>query len=179
MHTFQGGECDAVVFSLVASAGMRAGTVTWLERQAFLWNVAITRARAHLLVVGDRGLWTARGGIGAALASAADSSATSFADGGDDMLLSRLYELTRTVPDSTTELLVPLDGYRADAVVSDGSGSTAVLLDRGAGSAELAHHLRLSMARSRLLRDPNSGREGVRLPAWRLFDDQAFTMVDR
>jgi hypothetical protein len=92
--------------------------------------VAITRARAHLLVVGDRGLWTARGGIGVALASAADSSATSFADGGDDMLLSRLYELTRTVPDSTTELLVPLDGYRADAVVSDGSGSTAVLLGR-------------------------------------------------
>lgn len=174
VHTFQGGECDAVVLTLVASKEMTSGSVNWLERQAFLWNVAITRARAHLLVVGDRRLWTGRGGIGAQLVSAAEMS-SSFEAESEDPLLSRLYDLARAVPDTSTELSVPFDGYRADAVVTRGSGSRAVLLDRGAGVASMPHHLRLSLARTRLLGDEANEREAVRLPAWRLFDDVAFT----
>jgi len=45
VHTFQGGECDAMVLSLVGGPEMFNGTVDWLERSANLWNVAITRAR--------------------------------------------------------------------------------------------------------------------------------------
>ncbi len=55
VHTFQGGERDVMVFSLVAGEGMHPGAVEWVGGQLNLWNVAITRARGHLIVVGGQG----------------------------------------------------------------------------------------------------------------------------
>ena len=52
VHTFQGGERDVVVFGLVAGASMPAGSTAWLEAERNLWNVAISRARVHLVLVG-------------------------------------------------------------------------------------------------------------------------------
>jgi len=156
VHTFQGGERDAIVLSLVAAEGMRQGSIGWLERQLFLWNVAITRARSHLVVVGDRALWTARGGTAAALVHAADGALPGTAG---DEIDSLLLKLKRAWPDA--ELHVPTNGYVADAVI----GSAPVLLDRGAGSADAARHLRLSLSRTALL-----GATATRVPAWTLFD---------
>jgi len=53
-HTFQGGECDTVVFSTVISTGAMPGTVAWLEGERNLINVAVSRARHHLVVFGNR-----------------------------------------------------------------------------------------------------------------------------
>ncbi len=52
-HQFQGDECDVIVFSPVLTAGIPDGTLNWLEETYNLLNVAITRARVSLLVVGD------------------------------------------------------------------------------------------------------------------------------
>ena len=87
VRTFQGGERDVVVFGLVAGASMPAGSVAWLEAERNLWNVAISRARVHLVLVGDRAFWAARRGVGAELATieaATDESAK------DDLLFQRL-----------------------------------------------------------------------------------------
>lgn len=89
----------------------------------------------------------------------------------DDLLL-RLYDLVRTVPDSDFGLLMSLDGYVADGVVENNAGSAGVLLDRRAGLGAPSRHLRLGIARARLLGDPGEGCAGVRLPTWRLFDDR-------
>jgi superfamily I DNA and/or RNA helicase len=52
-HQFQGDECDVMIFSPVLSDGIPEGTLGWLENTANLLNVAITRARVSLIIVGD------------------------------------------------------------------------------------------------------------------------------
>jgi very-short-patch-repair endonuclease len=53
VHKFQGDERDLMIFSPVISKGLKAGPRIFLTRTGNLFNVAITRARAVLVVVGD------------------------------------------------------------------------------------------------------------------------------
>ncbi len=53
VHKFQGDERDVIIFSPVISNNMPVGALAFLENNGNLFNVAITRARATLLVVGD------------------------------------------------------------------------------------------------------------------------------
>lgn len=50
---YQGDERDVIVFSPVVSPGMGPGTVNWVEQPPNLLNVALTRARDTLFVVGN------------------------------------------------------------------------------------------------------------------------------
>ena len=52
-HTFQGGECETILFSTVLSVNANPGTVAWLEGERNLINVAVSRARRHLVVFGS------------------------------------------------------------------------------------------------------------------------------
>ena len=54
VHKFQGDERDVMFFSPVVSAGMPQGGLSFLRANGNLFNVAITRARGLLHVVGDR-----------------------------------------------------------------------------------------------------------------------------
>ena len=54
VHRFQGDERDVMLLSPVLSERMPEGAVSFLNRNPNLFNVAITRARALLVVVGDR-----------------------------------------------------------------------------------------------------------------------------
>ncbi|MEZ5492862.1 MAG: AAA domain-containing protein [Gammaproteobacteria bacterium] len=54
VHRFQGDERDVMVFSPVVSNGAAIQSLGFLKRNGNLFNVAITRARAMLLVVGDK-----------------------------------------------------------------------------------------------------------------------------
>ncbi len=53
VHKFQGDERDVIIFSPVVSKGIADGAVGFLKKTDNLFNVAITRARAALIVVGD------------------------------------------------------------------------------------------------------------------------------
>ena len=53
VHRFQGDERDVMIFSPVVSDGAPASTLNFLRSNAHLFNVAVTRARAALIVVGD------------------------------------------------------------------------------------------------------------------------------
>ena len=53
-HKFQGDERDVIIFSPVISNGSPRGTLNFLSSTPNLFNVAITRARACLIVVGDK-----------------------------------------------------------------------------------------------------------------------------
>lgn len=54
VHKFQGDERDLIIFSSVVSNGMTAGATEFLKNTGNLFNVAITRARSALYVVGNR-----------------------------------------------------------------------------------------------------------------------------
>lgn len=54
-HKFQGDERDVIIFSLVVSDGSQQGTLNFLRGTPNLFNVAITRARACLIVLGNKG----------------------------------------------------------------------------------------------------------------------------
>jgi hypothetical protein len=54
VHGFQGDERDVIFFSPVVSQGAPAGALGFLRNNGNLFNVAITRARGLLHVVGDR-----------------------------------------------------------------------------------------------------------------------------
>jgi superfamily I DNA and/or RNA helicase len=53
VHSFQGDERDVMLFSPVLSEGINRGAEYFLSRNPNLFNVAITRARASLIVVGN------------------------------------------------------------------------------------------------------------------------------
>jgi very-short-patch-repair endonuclease len=53
VHKFQGDERDIMIFSPVVSQSIPASALRFLRSNSNLFNVAITRARALLLVVGD------------------------------------------------------------------------------------------------------------------------------
>jgi very-short-patch-repair endonuclease len=55
VHKCQGDERDVMFFSPVVSNGISAGALAFLRGNGNLFNVAITRARGLLYVVGDRG----------------------------------------------------------------------------------------------------------------------------
>ena len=55
VHKFQGDERDVMFFSPVVSSGVSDGALGFLRSNPNLFNVAITRARAALIVVGDKG----------------------------------------------------------------------------------------------------------------------------
>jgi very-short-patch-repair endonuclease len=55
VHKFQGDERDVMFFSPVVSSGVSAGALGFLRSNGNLFNVAITRARGLLHVVGNRG----------------------------------------------------------------------------------------------------------------------------
>jgi len=50
----QGGERDTILFSTVIAPGALPGTIAWLEGERNLINVAVSRAKQHLVVFGNR-----------------------------------------------------------------------------------------------------------------------------
>nr|WP_242687736.1 MULTISPECIES: AAA domain-containing protein [unclassified Actinopolyspora] len=176
VHQFQGSERDAIVFSLVAGPGMRPGTLRWLNSQRNLWNVAISRARSHLIVVGDRDEWRAQGGIGGRIAEIAEGAdeRSDEVDPTDDQLLMRLYTLLDSAGSVECSLAEKVRGHHTDVLVRDGSGTTAVLLDRGYDGMPPGRHMRLQYERRRLLNEPGGEQTALRIPGWRVFDQEVF-----
>lgn len=62
-HRFQGDERDVMIFSPVVADGMLPRLVRWVAETDQLLNVAITRARGALHIVGDRRACQAAGGF--------------------------------------------------------------------------------------------------------------------
>jgi ABC-type cobalamin/Fe3+-siderophores transport system ATPase subunit len=64
VHTVQGREAEAVIFILGAPAVEQRGARAWAGGRPNLLNVAVTRAKERLYVVGNRGLWRTAGLFG-------------------------------------------------------------------------------------------------------------------
>ncbi|MCM3170765.1 AAA domain-containing protein [Paenibacillus sp. MER 99-2] len=53
VHTFQGGECQAIIFSAVISSGSTAFQINFVQNSYRLINVALTRALDYFILVGN------------------------------------------------------------------------------------------------------------------------------
>ncbi|THA24038.1 hypothetical protein E4198_04190 [Streptomyces sp. RKND-216] len=180
VHTFQGGQQDVILLSLVAGARMRSSSVSWLCREINLWNVAVTRARSHLIVFGDRDFWAVRPGMPHALLDAAEGRVVQARPGAEtghrhELVGDRLQRLlTGDIPTARLDRDVAADGYPYDFEVCRGASVAQVQLDHGASAdMEEARHLRLALSRAALLRN------GVRLPAWHVWADRAERVTER
>ncbi|WP_326685022.1 AAA domain-containing protein [Streptomyces microflavus] len=181
VHTFQGGQQDVILLSLVAGAKMRPSAVNWLSREINLWNVAITRARSHLIVFGDRDFWSVRDGMPRALLDAAEakagqSSIQMGSDSQDELVGDQLQLLlAEDIPGVQLDRNDTADGQPYDfGVRRSAGGAVHVKLDHGASSGtESARHLRLALRHAALL--PN----GVRLPAWHVWARRTGRVTDR
>lgn len=53
VHKFQGDEKDIIIYSPVFSDAIQPNTMKWLDQSKELLNVAVTRARSALIIIGD------------------------------------------------------------------------------------------------------------------------------
>lgn len=179
VHTFQGGERDAMVFSLVAAEGITTGAVNWIDRQLNLWNVAITRARSHLIVVGDAAYWRSRQSVAADLLAAADESTQDLSATPTTELLKRLYQKLSEQTGSTVTLGQHVNGHPVDAILHKPDITpSAILLDTGPEDGDAARHLRLMLRRTMLVSSTEDERNAERYPAWKLYDTDTDTDTD-
>jgi superfamily I DNA and/or RNA helicase len=61
VHTFQGREAEAVIFLLGAPNEAQNSAQSWAGDPPNIVNVAVTRAKRRLYVVGNRQLWQGHG----------------------------------------------------------------------------------------------------------------------
>ena len=72
-HRFQGDEKDIIIFSPAISQGLKKSTLNWIHTTNQLLNVAITRARSVLMIVGDKKKCNEAGGFLKSLLEHAES----------------------------------------------------------------------------------------------------------
>jgi hypothetical protein len=162
-HTFQGDECDAIVLSPVSSAGIRNQTRNWLCHEANLWNVAITRARAYLMVVGDQTHWASLDGVLSQLARTYSQNNRPDTPKEDPETLYRLHRALLEAGLSPRRSVL-IGGYRCDFLIEDADRPTAILVDSGGDEGDPGRRLRQRLTRRDLVE--HSGVSAILVPAW-------------
>ena len=172
VHTFQGGECDAMIFSLVATESMEPGGRRFFDRDENLWNVAITRAKAMLLVIGDRAFWDRHGALGGKLAARIDAvrehaSRWRHPDDVRDLLYDRLTGIGA----KDLELGVSAGGYAVDARFTvDDARPLGIILDLDHPEQPSGGKiLRQQVKRAGLISAADTALTVRRLPGWLLY----------
>ncbi|MCO8274893.1 AAA domain-containing protein [Actinoplanes sp. TRM 88003] len=166
IHKFQGSEKDIMVVSPVGAQGVSDRTRGWLVNQTNLWNVAITRAKSQLVIVGDRSWWSGQRGLlaGFAAPSAPTAGSTDAGPRPVDRLITGLRDAGLTVQWGT-----PLPGYQVDLTLGLGDKRLAVLVDDPEGDPD-GRPLRRILSRLDIIA-ASAATEVRRVPAWRCLSE--------
>jgi hypothetical protein len=168
-HTFQGGECDTILFSTVIAPGALPGTISWLEGDRNLINVAVSRARRHLVVFGNRAeLRRANAATLLGLATAATGQADR-----QDLILS---EAARSLHAALVAVGLPAglgtvdEGYPlAITITAPGGQRIDIEVDEYPDGDPRGRQQRQTASRDENLR--RLGWQVVRVPAWQVYLD--------
>lgn len=170
-HRFHGDERDVIIFSPVASQGLAGTSLRWLLGTSNLFNVAVTRARSFLLIVGDRPYCEESPGVLRTLAryvSKIETEAKIEAAGRSGDLHSEAeVRLYRALLDAGLDVSpkTVVGGYECDFVVKAGKSVINLECDGRTHLDQLGRLRRQDRARDQLL--AAQGWKVVRIPAWR------------
>jgi hypothetical protein len=171
IHRFQGGERDIMVVSPVGAHGVRDRTRNWLVHQTNLWNVAITRARSQLIVVGDREWWSGQQGLLTELACKPASGETSTT--GLRLAADRLHSALRR-SGLHVERDVMMAGRRYDMRTTGPAATVALVVDDPEGDAD-GRGLRKVLAWLDIAANTVTVR---RIPAWRCYTEPDLVVAE-
>jgi hypothetical protein len=171
IHRFQGGERDIMVVSPVGAPGVRDRTRNWLVHQTNLWNVAITRARSQLVVVGDHDWWASQPGLLAKLARGSANGETSTT--APHSAADRLHDALRS-SGLHVERDVVMAGRRYDIRTSGPVTTVALVVDDPEGNAD-GRGLRKVMAWIDVAANTVTVR---RIPAWRCYTEPDLVVAE-
>ncbi len=174
-HRFQGGERDVIVFSPVLAEGIAETSASWLSGTPNLFNVAITRARSHLLIVGSLRYCRASDGALGELARYVHESRTAdrvSAMGArgrlDSLAEERLFEAL-TDRGVVSEPKVRVGGYACDFLVEGQDTAINLECDGFQHRSSSGRLRRQDLARDRLVE--GLGMRVLRVPAWRCLSE--------
>ncbi|MBN1171685.1 MAG: AAA family ATPase [Micromonosporaceae bacterium] len=159
IHKFQGSERDIMVISPVGAQDIPEKTRDWLVHQTNLWNVAITRAKSQLVVVGDRSWWSSQRGL---LTALADGREPDQARPDDQIGPADLLHRALRCRDITVRRDVTVAGHPVDLVASHAGIDVAVVVDDPDGDAD-GRALRTLLARLDIV---HGNMPAHRAPAW-------------
>ena len=174
-HKLQGSERDIVIFASTLTPNMPAGAANWIEQERNLMNVAVSRARRMLVVVGHPALDTEQSRTLASLREHIFAVEKAGEPGGSRATpVSTHSDAERLLLEAMRQRgLAPLgkvdvEGFELDFALMDGSVKLNVEVDGD-------HHLdiRRQQRRNDVVRDEILGRMGwrvLRIPAWRCHD---------
>jgi len=170
-HALQGDERDLVLFSPVLSAGANPGTARWVETNRNLVNVAVSRAKRALVVVGDAGALADLPvpTLHALVAAARGERGRVTDDPREDRRLHseaerRLFTALRAVGSDVVPKRV-VSGYELDFAVRQDGRQIDVECDGTQHLDPRGRQRRQDLARDLVLR--HLGWEVARVPAWR------------
>ncbi|WP_291801306.1 AAA domain-containing protein [Cellulomonas sp.] len=181
-HTFQGRECDVVLFSPVLATGAPPGTARWVEAQRNLINVAVSRAkRAFILFADDAALHelpvpTLHTLLAAARAA---NNPSAPAPALTDTELAEVIDLhsdaERRLYTALLRLQVAvqlkpiIEGYELDFAIKTPSGTVDIEVDGTQHTDPRGRQRRQDLARDAILK--SIGIRVIRIPAWRCLQD--------
>ena len=175
-HRFQGAERDTVIFSAVLAPGISGRTAAWVEQERNLVNVAVSRARRSLVVLGHPRIGTK---ISPTLASLRSYLVeTSTCEGGEQPVSAKF----RTDSESEARLLRAMrnaglspsaklfvQGYELDFALLEPETRLNVEVDGSHHTDARGKLRRQDLVRDRIL--AGHGWQVIRIPAWRCLWD--------
>jgi very-short-patch-repair endonuclease len=168
-HRFQGDERDIIIFSSCVAPGMKEHAIKWVEKERNLINVAVSRARQRLIVIGNPSI--------ANLNCPTISSLRAFIlevndDGGnvdhrvDSESESKL--LNAMITGGLSPLAkVDVEGFEIDFAIMHGGRKINLEVDGDQHFDASKQQCRQDLLRDRVL--TRAGWEVLRFPAWRCF----------
>ena len=176
-HRFQGAERDTIIFSAVLAPGIARRTASWVERERNLVNVAVSRAKRSLMVIGHPEIGTAGSPTLASLRSYLVEAPTR-----DDEAEHSPSAKFRTDSESEARLLTAMrnagmqpsaklfiQGYELDFALLEQGVRLNVEVDGDHHTDARGKLRRQDIARDRIL--AKAGWEIIRIPAWRCIWD--------
>ena len=170
-HRFQGGERDAIVVSAVLAPGIPGQTAAWVERERYLINVAVSRARQSLVVLGHPEIGAAGSATFASLRTYLRDAAITHGDTmpatdkvrTDSRAEARLLEAMRNAGWQPSGKLY-VEGYELDFALLEQGLRLNVEVDGDHHVDARGRLRRQDLARDRILM--GIGWDVIRIPAW-------------